>query len=124
VTTIGVAALATIAVPLTAVTLVRQSQMDASSGDLNAAQSKALAAQKVQPSAASPYLQEALVAELQGDLRRAAKAARTATVNEPTNWRTWLVLSRIQAELNQVNKSISTYQRARSLNPRSQLFTK
>ncbi len=121
---LGLAALVAIAVPLASVTLVRQSQLDAASGNLNAAENKAVTAQEVQPSAASPHLQEALVAELQGDLSKAETAARTATSKEPTNWRTWLVLSRIQAERNQVNESISAYRQARSLNPRSPLFSK
>ena len=34
----------------------------------------------------------------QGNLPAATAAARAATQREPTNWRTWLVLSRVEAE--------------------------
>ena len=36
--------------------------------------------------------------ELQGDLTGAVEAARAATEAEPTNWRTWFVLSRVEAK--------------------------
>lgn len=124
VTVLSVLALIAIAVPLASVSLVRQSQADARSGNLDTALSKAMTAQDIQPSAASPYLQEALISELQGSLNRAAAAARVATSKEPTNWRTWLVLSRIEAERQHVDQSISAYRRALALNPRSPLLSR
>ena len=94
----AVAAIVAIAIPLASTSLVRQSEAEARAGELSAALRAARSAQNVQPGAASPRLQQALVLEAQGDLAPAAAAARAATEREPTNWRTWLVLSRIEAE--------------------------
>ncbi|HMJ74049.1 MAG TPA: O-antigen ligase family protein [Solirubrobacterales bacterium] len=119
---IALVAIAAIAVPFASTSLVRQSENDARSGDLPAALSAARSAQNAQPDAASPRLQEALVLESQGDLRAAAAAADAATERESTNWRTWLVLSRIQAELGDASAAVRDYRRARTLNPFSELF--
>lgn len=124
---IGVAAIATvaivaIAIPLAAASLTRQSEADARDGDLPAALEAARSAQNAEPGAATPRLQEALVLEAEGELGPAAVAARAATARESTNWRTWLVLSRIEAERGQAAAAVRAYRRARSLNPRSPLF--
>lgn len=118
----AVAAIAAIAIPLATTSLVRQSEADVRDGDLTAALGAARSAQNVQPDAAGPRLQQALVLETQGDLPAAAEAARAATERESTNWRTWLVLSRIEAERGMAASSVRDYRRARSLNPRSELF--
>ena len=60
--------------------------------------------------------------EAQGDLDSAAAAARAATERESTNWRTWLVLSRIEAERGNASAALRDYRKARSLNPFSELF--
>ena len=57
--------------------------------------------------------------ESEGDLEGAAAAAREATEKEPTNWRTWLVLARIEAEAGNVNEAIEAYEHAHALNPLS-----
>lgn len=119
---IAVAALVAIAAPLASTDLLRQSEAEARSGDLSAALHDARSAQNAQPDAASPRLQEALVLEAQGDLAGAAIAARAATERESTNWRTWLVLSRIEAELGDAPAAVRYYRKARSLNPFSELF--
>jgi cytochrome c-type biogenesis protein CcmH/NrfG len=67
-------------------------------------------------------LQEALVLESPGELAAAAAAARAATERESTNWRTWLVLSRIEAELGDASAAVRDYHQARLLNPFSELF--
>jgi tetratricopeptide (TPR) repeat protein len=118
----AVAAIVAIAIPLASTSLVRQSEAQARAGDLPAALRAARSAQNVQPGAASPRLQEALVLELQGELAPAAAAARAATEREPTNWRTWLVLSRIEAERGRAVAAVRDYRKARSLNPHSSLF--
>lgn len=118
----ALAAIAAIAIPLATTSLVRQSEADVRGGDLNAALSAARSAQNVQPGAAGPRLQQALVLEAQGNLPAAAEAAVAATDRESTNWRTWLVLSRIEAERGRAAASVRDYRRARSLNPRSELF--
>jgi tetratricopeptide (TPR) repeat protein len=113
-----------IAIPLTSASLVRESQDDVGAGDLAGALDAARSAERVQPYAATPYLQEALVLELRGELTGAATQARAATRREATNWRTWLILSRLDAERGDVRSSIAAYRRARALNPRSPLFAR
>jgi hypothetical protein len=119
---VALIAIVAIAIPLASTSLVRKSEADARAGDLTAALSAARSAQNAQPDAASPRLQEALVLESQGELGAAAAAARAATERESTNWRTWLVLSRIEAELGDASAAVSDYRRARELNPFSELF--
>lgn len=115
-------AIVAIAIPLASTSLVRESEADARAGDLPAALSAAHSAQNAQPDAASPRLQEALVLESQGELAAAAAAAGAATERESTNWRTWLVLSRIEAELGDASAAVRDYRKALLLNPFSELF--
>ncbi len=119
---LGLVALVAIAIPLASTTKVRESQSQAREGDLPAALTSARTAINIQPGAATPYLQEALVLELQGNLDAAADAARTSTEKESTNWRPWIVLSRIEAERGRVEASIRAFQEAQRLNPRASIF--
>lgn len=124
---IGVGAVAllaiwAIAVPLASTSLVRESERHFREGDLAAALADAHSAENVEPGAASPRLQQALVLEAAGQFSRAAAAARTATEKEPTNWRTWLILSRLEAQSGEPEAAVAAYTRARSLNPRSSIF--
>jgi hypothetical protein len=117
-------AIVAIAIPLASTSLLRQSEADVRAGDLETALRDARSAQNVQPGAAGPRLQRALVLEAQGELDAAAAAAQAATERESTNWRTWLVLSRIEAERGRAVAAIRSYREARSLNPRSDLFAR
>jgi len=124
---IGVAAAAllaivAVAVPLASTSLVRQSQTAVRDGDLAAALADAVDAQNVEPAAATPRLQQALVLELLGDLPAAEAAAQEAIERESTNWRLWLVLSRIAAERGRAAAAVSAYKEARALNPRGEIF--
>jgi hypothetical protein len=118
----ALAAIVAIAIPLASTSLIRSSEADVRSGDLSGALQEARTAQNVQPGAASPRLQLALVLEAQGEFPAAAEAARAATEKEPTNWRTWLVLSRIEAESGQAAAAVRAYREAKSLNPLSPIF--
>jgi len=118
----ALALMAVIAIPLASASLVRQSQEEASEGNVAAALSDARSAQNVEPFAATPHLQEALVLEEAGVLGPAAAASRAATERESTNWRTWVVLSRIEARRARALPALLAYRKARSLNPRSELF--
>jgi O-Antigen ligase len=119
---LGVAAVGAIALPLASASSVRESRADFLANQLNPAVGKAETAHRIEPYSAAPTLQLALLRESTGDLAGAAAAAREATEQESTNWRTWLVLSRIEAERGHVHASIAAYREARSLNPRSPLF--
>ncbi len=115
-------AIVMIAIPLSSTSLLRQSEADARAGDFEAALQSARSAQNVEPGAASPRLQQALLLEAQGDLDAAAEAAQQARDREPTNWRTWLVLFRIEAERGNADAALGFYRKARELNPYSELF--
>jgi O-antigen ligase len=119
---VALAAIVAIAIPLASASLVRSSEAEAREGDLPGALEDARTAQNVQPGAASPRLQQALVLEAQGEFPAAAQAAREATDREPTNWRTWLILSRIEAENGDAASAVLAYREARSLNPLSPIF--
>jgi O-Antigen ligase len=119
---LALGSMAAIAIPLAATAAIRQSQEDVHASQLGPALDRARAAHSIQPYAATPSLQEALVLELQGNLGAALAAARSATQAESTNWRTWLVLSRLESEAGDGPQAVSAYRRARSLNPRSPLF--
>lgn len=112
-----------IAMPLAATTLLRQSEQEARDGDFAAALQAAERAQAVLPGAAPPRLQQALLLEgEEGSLRLAASAARGAAEREPTNWRNWLVLSRIEARRGRAAIAVRAFRRAKSLNPHFSLF--
>lgn len=120
---VSVVALVAIAIPFSLETLVRESQADARAGQLVAALGVAREAAAVEPDAATPRLQQALLLEQAGETAGAAAAARAASQREATNWRTWLVLSRLDAKLGRVGAAVRDYRRARSLNPRSPIFS-
>jgi O-antigen ligase len=119
---LAVAGIVAIGIPTTSANALRDSQAEVRAQDLAAALGEARTAEDIEPYAASPSLQQALVLELQGDLDGALAAAREATDREPTNWRTWLVLSRLEAQADNPAGAIEAYREVRSLNPRSELF--
>ena len=116
------ACLVAIGVPLATTNAVHASQTAASRGDLGLALRDAQQAARVQPGAASPQVQIALVEELQGNVSRALTAAKRAVRNEPANWSTWLIVSRLEAEDGKPGAAIAAFRRARSLNAVSDLF--
>jgi len=118
----ALACVVAIGIPLAAASDVSKSQAAASAGNASSALVDARSAARLEPGAASPQLQLALVLELQHDYPAALVAARRATRDESQNWSDWLVLSRIEAESGHVKASVVAYHRARSLNPRSSLF--
>jgi O-antigen ligase len=118
----AIGAVVLIYLPYQASTDLRASENDVNAGNLEAALSKAKSAAGLQPYAASPRLQEALVLERQGKYDQAAAAAREATQKESTNWRTFFVLSRIDAEAGNAKASLEAFRRAKQLNPHSGVF--
>lgn len=119
---VSLLAIVAIAIPLASLSLTRQSQASVRGGDYPAALEDARSAQNVEPAAATPRLQQALVLELMGDLPAAEEAARAAVDRESTNWRLWLVLSRIAAENGRPDAAVDAYKEARRLNPLGEIF--
>jgi Tfp pilus assembly protein PilF len=119
---LALACIVGIGVPLATTNAVRRSQTAVNAGNLPLALNDALSATRIQPGAASGQVQLALVLEAQGKKRQALTAAKKAVKNEPDNWSSWLILSRLDAETRHPGASLSAYRRARVLNPRSPVF--
>jgi hypothetical protein len=119
---VAVAALVAIAIPLAAASGVQRSQAAVRSGDLPGALAAADSAVRVEPFAAPPRLQQALVLEEAGQIAAAERAALAAVEREPQEWRSWVVLSRLQARSGQAAAALASYRKAKMLNPRSSLF--
>jgi O-antigen ligase len=119
---VAAVAIVVIAIPLASTSLIRQSQDEAIDGDSAAALADARTATNVAPFAATPRMQQALLLEEAGDLEAAAAEATAATERESTNWRTWVLLSRIEAKRGNAAASVAAYREAKALNPTSDLF--
>jgi O-Antigen ligase len=115
----GLAAIFAIAIPYGATSAIRSSQADFRAGHLKASLSDAATAQRLEPYAATPRLQRALILEASHDFRGAAAAIAQATAREPTNWRGWLVRARIDAEYGRPLAAVRDFRRAHELNPLS-----
>ena len=130
---VAVAALVTILIPLASTSALTASQAEAARGeeavgaaqarDLAQSLSDARAAASIEPGSASAQLQIALDLELEDQLPQAVAAAQRAITNEPLNWSSWYVLSRLEAEVGDPTASLAAYSRARSLNPKSPFFS-
>lgn len=122
---IGVAAwilLSAQAIPLLADREIARSQEAVADGDLDEAMRAAEVARSIQPWAATPTLQLALVSEEAGDLGRARLWIDEAIQRNRRDWRLWLVSARIETKLGHVAAAERSLRRAAELNPRSPLF--
>jgi tetratricopeptide (TPR) repeat protein len=113
-----------VALPMAATETVRDSQSLVRAGNLGAALAKAKDATRLQPYAASPWLQEALVQEALGRIPQALVAAQHAAREGPTDYNNWLVASRLEARDGRVHAALADYLRARSLSPRATIFAR
>ena len=102
---------------------VSESQAAARAGRLGPARAHAVAATRLEPWAASPYLQLALVEEHAGDLAAARRSIEAAIRRDREDWRLWLAAARIESRLGDATAAARSRARARSLNPRSPLFS-
>jgi hypothetical protein len=103
-------------------TRLDDSQTAASHGHVQAARSAALDARSLQPWAASPDLQLALLQEQSGDIAGAQARIGEALDHDSSDWRLWLVSARIQTEAGNIARARHDLRRAKTLNPRSPLF--
>jgi tetratricopeptide (TPR) repeat protein len=109
-------------IPLLASMEVRKSQESVNSGELVQALDHAESARSIQPWAATPYLQIALVQELGGQIDEAHTSIEHALENDRSDWRLWLVAARIQTKAGDIAAARQSLAKARELNPKSQLF--
>jgi hypothetical protein len=119
---IAAAAIGAVGVPMVGALAMRGSRDAIADGRPDVALQESDIAARLQPYAATPHLQRALVLEQSGALPAAAMAARAATVDEPTNWRTWFVLSRVQARRGEQVAAGIALRKAQHLNRRSPLL--
>lgn len=117
VSVLAVCGIAVIAQPLWGALELERSYDAGGRRDFEAALEHARNASDVQPYAATPYLQQALLLayEPPGDLRAAADAARAATEREETNWFTWYVLAKIEETRGRDSAAAAAQRRAESL---------
>ena len=118
----GAAVIVAQAVPMLTQMQINSSQEAVARGDLHTATTYALRARGLQPWAASPYLQLALTAELDGRLRDARRWIRSAIARDEGDWHLWLISARIETKLGMPESAAASIRRATSLNPRSPLF--
>jgi hypothetical protein len=116
---VALCAIGAVAIPFGATAAIRASQAQVKAGHLTAALNDAVTAQHLEPYAATPRLQQAVILEQQGDVPAARRAIAQATLREPTNWRLWLVRARIDAESGHEREAARDYRRAHGLNPLS-----
>lgn len=83
----------------------------------------AMDARNLQPWASSPYLQLAQVSEKEGLYARAHGWIESAIARDPTDWQLWYVSARLNLELGNIRGAAQSYNRAKSLNPRSSVFS-
>ncbi len=110
------------AIPLLSQVKLNDSQEAVARGDGDDAVSDALAARALQPWAASPYLQLALVHERTGELPEARDWIGEAIDRDSEDWRLWLVASRIETKAGSPEEAVRSLRRAAELNRRSPLF--
>jgi O-antigen ligase len=118
----SVLALVLIAIPLASSVAFYASQKAAAHGHLRVALADANKARAIEPGAASPYLQRALVLEQQNDISGASLAIAAAIAREPANSQLLLTASRIATESDRPRQARADYQRARELYPTSSVF--
>ena len=93
-------------------------------GDLSTAAQDADDAITLQPWAAEPRLQLALVQERAGNLRAARRQIAEAIDRAPDDWALWFVASRIEGSIGDRRSSIEALHQSTELNPRAPLFNR
>jgi O-Antigen ligase len=124
-----VAALATVVIvseglALLSSTSLAASRRAAARGDMAQALETADRASALQPWAASPHLQLALVLEETGNLDAARVEMGRALARDGRDWRLWLVASRIETAQGDITEARAALAQVRRLNPLLPLFTK
>jgi len=112
-----VAAIALIG-PLLVEREIEASQSAAADGEIASAVDHANTARSIEPFAASPYVQLALLAELQGDYSTASQRLTQAITREDRNWQLYYLRSRVEREAGNESAARADLERARRLNPR------
>jgi hypothetical protein len=124
-----IAALAALVIAAEGLSLLSSTSLEASRtaaarGEVAHALKAADRARALQPWAAAPHLQLALVLEEAGDLRAARVEISRAVARDRRDWRLWLVAARIETERGNIRGARAALAEVRRLNPLLPLFTK
>jgi len=98
---------------------LKESQSAVVSRDFTEGADRASDAIALQPWAAEPRLQLALVYESAGDLEQASREAAEASERAPDDWLPWLARARIETAAGNIEAARLALDRARSLNPKA-----
>lgn len=110
------------AIPFLAGEQITASQRAVARGDLPAALESAASARTLQPWAASPYSQTALVHEQAGRMGPARAAAAEAIERDDRDWRLQVIAARLAVQDGDIAAARRALAAARRLNPRSRLL--
>jgi O-antigen ligase len=94
---------------------IRDSQRDSARNRLTQAFASATEAVDTTPWAATPYLQRGLISEQRGQPEPAIVDLRRAIQREPTNWRLWVVMARLEAQAGRPAAALEAWRRSREL---------
>jgi O-antigen ligase len=119
---IALGAILCVAVPMLSQNRLEESQARAARGNFPGAVDAAEDARSVQPWAASPHLQLALLAEQRGRLGEANRQVGEALDHDSSDWSIWLVAARVQTKAGFIRKGRRSLRQAERLNRKSQLF--
>ena len=120
----AVAAIALQAIPYLTQALLRDSERAVARGDIGVAITAADGASRIQPWAASPHLQLALVSESAGNLPAAERHLDEALRSDSRDWRLWLVATRLHVKQGEIAEARSALAEARRLNPNSSVLAR
>jgi O-Antigen ligase len=101
---------------------LEQSEAGAARGELEDAAQDARDAATLQPWTAEPWIRLALLEELSGDFAAAHDAISEASTRAPEDWRIWLINTRLEIGLDDVDEARASLERARELNPMASIF--
>ncbi|MBA3717017.1 MAG: O-antigen ligase family protein, partial [Actinobacteria bacterium] len=121
---VGLAVIASQAVSLLTNREIQASQAADSRGDIATAIARAKNARNIEPWAAAPYEQLALVAEHAQDYGRADEWIRKAIARDRSDWRPWALWARFEAERGDIRAARERVNHICALNPRSDLYAK
>ena len=98
---------------------IRGSRLASRSGNYVTAVARAERARRLEPWAATPYLQRALIEERLGHFAAADTAIRKAIRRDPSDWKLWFVAARVQTERGAIFTAVRSIHQAQRLNPKA-----
>lgn len=114
---VGWLSIASLVAPLWTQHEIGQSQKAAADGDIAKAIDRADTARSIEPWAASPYVQLALLAQVQGDYPGAIELLNQAIDRENRNWQLYNLRSEYETQVGDTSAAAADLAKAKELNP-------